>query len=332
MSLIASLSLADLAALLRGAPRRCVVTSHVRPDGDAIGSALALALALQKLGHPVVVLNEDGLPDALRFLPGGERVTRPSGAVDADIVFALDNATQPRLGDGVNAAIAGVPMLVNVDHHLSNTRYGHHHYIDSASPATGQIVAEWLEAAEVPLDAAIAENLYTAISTDTGSFQYSNTTPATYRWAARLIETGLDVGELNRKIYQSSPLRRVKLLGELLQVLDISADGRVASWFLTAEMAGRAGALPGDSEDMIDHIRGIDGVVVAAFFEELPDGKVRLSVRSKDARFDASALCGRFGGGGHRMAAGARLAGPVGEARQRVLSSIHEALIAAIPA
>ena len=332
MSLIASLSLADLAALLRGAPRRCVVTSHVRPDGDAIGSALALALALQRLGHRVLVLNEDGLPDNLRFLPGGGLVTRPSGTVEADIVFALDNATQPRLGEGVNAAIAGAPLLVNVDHHLSNTRYGHQYYVDSASPATGQIVAEWLDAAGVPLDPAIAENLYTAISTDTGSFQYSNTTPATYRWAARLIEAGLDVGELNRKIYQSSPLRRVKLLGELLRVLELSPDGRVASWHLTSEMVARAGARPEDSENMIDHIRGIDGVVVAAFFEELPDGRVRLSLRSKDQRFDASALCARFGGGGHRMAAGARLRGPISEARDRVLSSIHEALIAAIPA
>jgi len=332
MSLIANITLTELAGLLHGGPLRCVVTSHVRPDGDAIGSALALALALKKRGHRVTVLNEDGLPENLRFLPGGELVQRPSGPVEADVVFALDNATQPRLGEGVNAAIVHAPRLINVDHHISNTRYGHQHYIDAGSPATGQIVAEWLEAAGVELDAAIAENLYTAISTDTGSFQYSNTTPATYRWAARLVEAGLDVGELNRKIYQSSPRRRVKLLGELLQVLDLSPDGRVASWYLTAAMTARAGALPEDTENMIDHIRGIDGVVVAAFFEELEDGKIRLSLRSKDARFDASALCGQFGGGGHKMAAGARLRGPLSEARERILSSIHEALIAAIPA
>lgn len=332
MSLIASITLSELAAHLRVAPRRCVVTSHVRPDGDAIGSAVALALALQKLGHSVRVLNEDGVPDNLSFLPAASLVERPSGVVEADVVFALDNATQPRLGEGVNAAIAGIPLLINVDHHISNTRYGHHYYIDSTSPATGQIVAEWLEAAGVEIDAAIAENLYTAISTDTGSFQYANTTAATYRWAARLLETGLSVGELNRKIYQSSPLRRVRLLSELLRVLDISPDGRVASWYLTGEMAARAGSIPEDTENMIDHIRGIDGVVVAAFFEELDDGRVRLSLRSKDARFDASAVCGQFGGGGHTMAAGARLRGPVMEARERVLSSIHEALIAAIPA
>ncbi|MFN0127745.1 MAG: DHH family phosphoesterase [Verrucomicrobiales bacterium] len=332
MSLIADITLHDLAVLLHQGTRRCVVTSHVRPDGDAIGSALALAFALERLGHTVVVLNEDGMPDNLRFLPGSDRVVRPSGPLEADIVFALDNATQPRLGEAVNAAIADVPQLVNVDHHISNTRYGHHHYIDPTAPATGQIIAEWLEMARVPIEADIAENLYTAISTDTGSFQYSNTTPATYRWAARLIEAGLNVGELNRKIYQSSPLRRIRLLGELLQVLDISSDGRVASWHLTLDMMARAGARPEDSENMIDHIRGIDGVVVAAFFEELADGKVRLSLRSKDVRFDASALCAQFGGGGHKMAAGARMRGPIGEARSRVLISIHEALNAAIPA
>ncbi len=332
MSLIANLDLDALAALIRQGPRRCVVASHIRPDGDAIGSVLALALALERFGHTVTALNEDGVPESLRFLPGSERVIRPAGPVDADIAFALDNATQPRLGEGVNAAIAAVPVLVNVDHHISNSRYGQWHYIDAAAPATGQIVADWLEAAGVEIDAAIAENLYTAISTDTGSFQYSNTTPATHRWAARLIETGLDVGDLNRKIYQSSPLRRLKLLGELLQVLDVSPDGRVASWHLTADMLARVGACPEDSENMIDHIRDIDGVIVAAFFEELSDGKVRLSLRSKDARFDASALCARFGGGGHKMAAGARLRGPIGEARSQVLSSIHEALNAAIPA
>jgi phosphoesterase RecJ-like protein len=320
-------SLQELAILVRE-PRRSVICAHVRPDGDALGSCLALALALQQLGHQVSVLNEDGLPSTLAFLPGAELVRRPDGPVDADAVFALDTATQPRLGTAVNAAIAGIPLIVNVDHHVSNTRYGRLCYIDEHAPATGQIVAEWIEAAGVPITPAIADNLYTAISTDTGSFQYSSTTPATYRWAARLVELGVDVGELNRKIYQSHPLRRVRLLGELLKVLDISEDGRCASWHLTTAMARRAEARPEDTENMIDHIRAIQGVVVAAFFEELADGKIRLSLRSKDPRFDASELCARFGGGGHRMASGARLPGPLDDARQRVMTAIHEALSA----
>ncbi len=325
MALVTNTSLADLAALLR-AHERFVVAAHIRPDGDAIGSCLGLALALRKLGKSVRVLNEDGLPENLAFLPGGELVERPDGPVEADVAIALDNATQPRLGDGVLAAFAGVPRLVNVDHHVSNTLYGDVHYIDSASPAVGQIVAEWLEAADIPLDAAIAENLYTAISTDTGSFQYSSTTPATYRTAARLVEAGLDVGELNRRIYQSFPLRRTRLLQALFQVLQLSEDGRVASWHCSRAMMDAAGAKAEDTENLIDQIRSIDGVAAAAFFEELPDGKIRLSLRSKDARFDASALCGQFGGGGHKMAAGARLRGPMDEARHRVLTAIHEAL------
>jgi phosphoesterase RecJ-like protein len=320
-------SLQELAALVRE-PRRIVVCAHVRPDGDALGSCLALALSLQKLGHEVRVLNEDGMPSTLAFLPGAGLVERPNGPVEGDVVIALDTATQPRLGTAVNAAVAGIPLMVNVDHHVSNTRYGQVHHIDDSSPATGQIVAEWIEACGMAITPDVADNLYTAISTDTGSFQYSSTTPATYRWAARLVELGVDVGELNRKIYQSHPLRRVRLLGEMLKVLEITADGRCASWFLTGAMARSVGARPEDTENMIDHIRAIDGVVAAAFFEELSDGKVRLSLRSKDPRFDASALCARFGGGGHRMASGARLPGPLDEARHRVMTAIHEALSA----
>ncbi len=330
MPLIANITLAELAALLRGEPRRCVVAAHVRPDADALGSSLALALALEKGGHEVTVLNEDGLPENLAYLPEAERVQKPAGPVAADLAFALDNATLPRLGEGVQAALAAVPRLINVDHHVSNTRYGDQHYIDVDAPATGQIIADWLEEADIAIDLPIAENLYAAISTDTGSFQFSSTTAKTYRWAARLIEAGIDVGELNRKIYQSHPPRRLRLLCELLNVLEFTDDDRCANWYVTRDMLARAGARPEDTENMIDHIRGLDGVVVAAFFEELEDGKIRLSLRSKDARFDASALCARFGGGGHKMAAGARLAGPLESARAAVLAAIHEAL-SAIP-
>ena len=180
----------------------------------------------------------------------------------------------------------------------------------------------------LPLDRPIAEALYTGLTTDTGSFQYPSTTAATYRAAAELVDLGVDVGELNRVIYQSHPVRRVRLLGELLDVLRLTAGGRCASWSLSREMAERVEALPEDSENLIDHIRAIEGVVVAAFFEELADGRIRISLRSKDARVDVSALCQRFGGGGHRMAAGARLPGPLAAAEEKVLSAIHEALAA----
>jgi bifunctional oligoribonuclease and PAP phosphatase NrnA len=319
-------SLAALAALIRSR-EKFVVCSHVRPDGDAVGSSVALALAIRKLGKSVHLLCEDGLPANLAFLPHArELVEKPAGPVAADVVFALDTAARTRLGDGVNAAIGGATILINIDHHVSNPGYGDLHYIDPHSPATGQIIYELLREAGLPIDSEIAENLYTAISTDTGSFQYSSTTAHTYLVAARLVECGLDVGELNRKIHQSHPLRRMRLLGELLGVLRITAAGKCASWHLTREMATRAEALPEDTENLIDYLRSIDGVIAAVFFEELADGRVRISLRSKDSQFDANALCARFGGGGHKMAAGARLPGPLEAAQQQVLTAIHEAL------
>lgn len=326
-SLRTNTSLQQIADLLSG-HRSFVVCSHVRPDGDALGSSLAAALALRALGKDVRVLNEDGLPDNLSFLPGSDLVERPSSPVSAEVILALDTAAHARLGENVLRSLPVRATLVNIDHHVSNPGYGDLHFIDGDSPATGQVIHDLIRTAGIPLDRSIAENLYTAISTDTGSFQYSSTTSRTYRIAADLVDCGIEVGDLNRRIYQSYPLRRVRLLGQLLSVLEISAAGRCASWHLTRDMAASVGALPEDTEHLIDHLRAIEGVIIAAFFEEMPDGKVRLSLRSKDPRVDASALCARFGGGGHKMAAGARLPGPLWEARTQVLHAIHEALAA----
>jgi phosphoesterase RecJ-like protein len=216
--------------------------------------------------------------------------------------------------------------MINIDHHVSNPGYGTWHYIDTAAPATGQIIAQLISEAGFPLNRSIAEALYTAISTDTGSFQFPKTTPATHRHIADLIETGIDIGRLNTLIYQSYPLRRVRLLSEMLAVLHISGQNRVASAYLTREMIERCAATTDDTENLIDQIRVIDTVLVAAYLEEMPDGKVRLSLRSKDERIDVSAICALFGGGGHVLAAGARVAAPILAAREKVLAAIHEAL------
>ncbi len=319
-------SFAEIGRLVQ-AHSRFAIASHVRPDGDAIGSVLGLGLSLKKLGKDVVMLNEDGIPANLAFLPRTDLVQLPGAPLEGiEVAFFLDTASQVRVGDGVTAALAGAAKLVNIDHHISNPGYGDLHYIDANSPAAGQIIYELLHDQKFPVDAEIAENLYTAISTDTGSFQYSATTATTYRIAADLVECGLDIGTLNEKIYQSHPLRRTLLLKELLNVLQLSCGDRCASWALTQDMAARAGAEAGDTENLIDNLRSIEGVVVAAFFEELPDGKIRISLRSKDAAVDVSQICQLFGGGGHRMAAGARLAGPLTAAQDRVLTAIHEAL------
>ncbi len=305
-----------------------VVLSHYRPDGDAIGSSLAVALALKRMGKSVRVFNEDRVPETLKFLPGSEMVEQPGDEpVKADVVIAVDCATRERLGEKCLAAIQS-PLWINLDHHRSNEDYGDLHFIDSDAPATGEIVFNLLFATALPLDADIGSNLYVAISTDTGSFQYQGTTARTYEIGAALIRLGVDIAKLSRATYENFPLRRMELLRGLLNSMEITHGGRVASWGLTAEMAAATGMKPEDAEGLIDHLRSIQGVIVAAAFEELsgPDGKIRISLRSKDPRVDVGRVCAVFGGGGHALAAGARLRGPLSEAKARVFQAIDEAL------
>jgi len=297
--------------------------SHVRPDGDAIGSQLALGFALEAMGKKVVYLNEDGLPDNLVFLPGSERIEKPDGSpVDVEVAVALDTATKPRLGERVLEAMAGAKLWINIDHHISNPGYGDLNYIDGGSPATGEIVYDLIVDQELPLPDETRDAIYVAVSTDTGSFQYSSTTARTYEMAADLVRRGLDVGGINSQTYDNYPYRRLELMRALLNTLERSADGKVAHWLLTMETRRALEVLPEDSEGLIDTIRAIRGVTVALFFEELEDGRVRVSMRSKDRRIDVCQVATKFGGGGHAMAAGIRMKGPIGEARGAVLEEV----------
>lgn len=304
-----------------------VILSHVRPDGDAIGSQLALGLALEAAGKKVRLINEDGLPDNLRFLPGSDRIELPPAEpLDVEVAIALDTATKPRLGDNALHAASKAALWVNIDHHKSNPSYGDVNHIDSSSPATGQILYKLITALGLPLPDATRDAIYVAVSTDTGSFQYPSTTEETYLMAADLIRRGLDVGTINSLTYDNHPFRRVELMRALLNTLELTGEGRVAHWELTMATRDRLGLRPEDSEGLIDIIRAIDGVTVALFFEELPDGKVRVSMRSKDPRVDACNVCAEFGGGGHALAAGIRMAGPMAAAKERVLDAVKRAL------
>ena len=301
-----------------------VLLSHVRPDGDAIGSQIALGFALMAAGKSVRLFNEDGLPDSLAFLRGSERIELPpAGPVAAEVVIALDTATKPRLGERCLQAVANVGLWLNIDHHVSNPRYGDLNLIDASSPATGEILYELIMALGLPLPAESRDALYVAVSTDTGSFQYPSTTAKTYDMAADLIRRGLDVGALNSNTYDNHPFRRLELLRALLNTLELSPDGRVAHWTLRASTRRELALCAEDSEGLIDVIRAIRGVQVAVFFEDLPDGKSRVSMRSKDRRYDVCQIAAEFGGGGHSLAAGIRMHVPLDEAKARVLAAIQ---------
>ena len=247
----------------------------------------------------------------------------PAQPEDFDVAIALDTATQNRLGKA-GEAVRSAKLWINIDHHPSNPKYGDLVYIDEHSPATGQILFELLKSEQFPITREIAENLFVAISTDTGSFQYPNTTARTFEIAAELIRAGVNVGQLSQQIYENYPRRRIELLRALLDVMRFDADGKIASFGLDLKTAAEIGALPEDNEGLIDHIRAIQGVIVAVFFEELEDGKVRVSMRSKSENADVCAIAQKFGGGGHKLAAGARVRGTLAEVQQRVLKEITD--------
>ena len=319
-------TLSDLVERIEAADS-IVVVSHDRPDGDAIGSSLALALILERLGKLVTVVNRDRVPESLAFLPGSERIVRLEAPVQADLLIVLDAAGKDRIDSAFWDCVASVPATINLDHHVSNTRFGDFVYVDERAPATGQLVFELARSANWPLDAAIGENLLVAISTDTGSFRYPSTTAETMRIAGAILDLGVDVGLVNQRLYESYPLRRVEALRRLLEGMRLDFGGRCASVRLPLELTRELDLQPGDTEGVIDVIRAIDSVQIAIFFEELSDGRIRISSRAKEVRYGVGSLCAQFGGGGHTLAAGARMAGPLAVAEERFLAAVGERFV-----
>jgi len=314
--------------VLAGAGRVGVI-SHSRPDGDAIGSAIALGSALRGIGCEVTVLNQDGVPESLAFLPGSDAVSQPGDfpdGIEVDLLVILDTGSRERAGAQALGTFRGKYQVINIDHHDSNPGYGDVNLIDIESPATGQIVFQLIDAMDWPLDAVARDNLFVAISTDTGSFRYPSTTATTYRIGAALIEAGADVGRLSQLLYESFPLRRLELLRELMKEMEIRDEGRVAFFKMPRSLVDKLDLVATDTEGLIDLIRSIDSVVVAVFFEEMDDGRIRISARSKTPAVDVGALCSSFGGGGHTLAAGTRMKGPLDRAVEIFTKAISDQL------
>ena len=304
--------------------RRILVSSHLRPDADALGSTIACALWLKSLGKDVTAWIEDGVPEKFRYLPNHELVTAPPDSPEKfDVFLVLDTSVRNRLGT-VAAAVAPGAIWINIDHHVSNELYGDINHIDPTSPATGQILYEIFRDAGVALTPAIATNLFAAISTDTGSFQYQGTDARTFDAGSKLVSAGVDVAELSRSMYESQPRRRFELLRFALNRAEFHCGGRIATFSLTLADVAELGVIPEDNEGIIDQLRSIEGVHAAIFFEELPEGKVRVSARSKDPALDVCKICQIFKGGGHPMASGARVKGTLEKVREDFLKVVSD--------
>lgn len=307
--------------------RTVCIVGHVRPDGDCIGSQMGLAIALANEGKKVTVWNEDSVPEKLTFLDPQGWVQKPEAGQEFDAVVSTDCATFDRLGS-VGEHIARRGTLINIDHHGSNTRYGDLNWVSGREPSTGELIYDLCNWAGWRITQPMANCLFTAVSTDTGSFQYPSTTPDTLNTAADLVDRGADLGKICEMVYQSYPLSRVRLLRHVFSTFRLTHGNQTAYFWLRKRDFTRAGAHTEESEGLIDHIRSIEGVKVAIVFEEADENLVRISLRSKLPSVDVAAIAALVGGGGHRAAAGARVTGSPLGIQRRILRAIKLALAA----
>jgi bifunctional oligoribonuclease and PAP phosphatase NrnA len=315
---------------------RFLLTSHVNPDGDAIGSELGLARLLRRLGKGAVVWNLDPIPAIYRPLPGSDRVHSgaepPAGFPEKfDSIVVLECPSLDRTGIEQHfspGAPGGALPIINIDHHLGNQHYGAVNWVDSAAPAVGEMVFRLAQALKVALEPEIASCLYLTLVTDTGGFRYSNATPAAFEAAAALVREGAHPEQVAQWLYESQPVAVVRLLGEMLQTLALHHGGRIATVRLDPEMFARAGAAAGDSEGLIDTPRSIAGVDAVALIRRREDGSHKVSLRSR-GEVDVEKIARHHGGGGHRNAAGYALGGEAGstaEVEREVVSEVAAAL------
>jgi phosphoesterase RecJ-like protein len=300
--------------------RHFLVTSHTRPDGDAIGSTLALALILRKMGKTADVVMGDSVPVIYRPLPHAETIihtSRVNGRYDAAIILECDSLLRTRL-QGLDGH-----FLINIDHHETSKPFANVNWIDPSACAVAEMVFRLALAAGVKITPEIATCLYTAVLTDTGAFCYSPTSACTFELAKILVEHGADPARIAQNVYFSSPTSKMRLLGAALS--NLQREGVVTWMSVTRKDMDRCGALEEDCEGLVNYALGIAGVEVAIFFRETHDERVRISIRSKGA-VNVADIAGKFGGGGHTCASGFSLPGSVAQAEKKVLSELRTKL------
>ncbi|HUW63546.1 MAG TPA: bifunctional oligoribonuclease/PAP phosphatase NrnA [Spirochaetia bacterium] len=315
-------TLAEVAGVLRGTDD-AFVCGHVMPDGDALGSALALGWALEQLGKRVTVASPDPVPELYSFLPGVERLVTNGAGLSGHTAFVMVDCSVPaRLGVYEEALkTESFGLVVNIDHHRpAGEPTAGLSYIDPGAAATGEIVFDLIELLGVPLTKDAATCLYTAIVTDTGSFEYESTSAGTHRRAARLIEAGVSVAAVNSCLYEEKPVASLLLLQRALGSLAFAAGGRVAFLSVTLADLAAVGARDEHTEGLINYARFVRGVEVAILFRETEPGRFKVGLRSKH-RVDVQAVAALFGGGGHIRAAGCLLDGTLAEVQGRVLEA-----------
>jgi phosphoesterase RecJ-like protein len=303
-----------------------LITSHINPEGDAIGSQIAIARLLRKLGKKSVMLDDSPVPNVLRFMKGSEDISKEMPRdFNFQAIIILDSPDLARIGR-VKEFIKKDSVIINIDHHISNVNFGKFNWVEPDFSSAGEMVYDLFKAfkAKIDLDDAIA--LYAAIMTDTGSFKYSNTVSKTHRIAAELVDIGVKPYEMHTKIYETSSIQDTNLLGEVLQTMKLTEDGKIAWLWVTKEMLKKTKASLEGTEGIINFARSIDGVEIAILFRETgTDERVKVSFRSK-GNVDVNKLAGSFGGGGHPTASGCTVLGKPEDVEKKVLDIAKQIL------
>src|ERR671911_477272 len=299
--------LAQAAEAVRGG-QRFLVTTHENPDGDALGSMLAMKLALDQLGKDssMLLVGDAPLPGEYSFMPLEGLLRRLPDDASERILLALDCANESRIGPDPEV-IQLSPLVVNLDHHHDNSRFGDVNVIDATASSTGELLRDLFRELEIALTPQIAEALYIALVTDTGRFQYTNTTPKSLRLAAELVEAGADLHRIFQGVYESVQFAKLKLLARALERAQVFEGGRIVVSHLLREDFIEVGAAEPYAEGIIDYLRAVEGADMAALIREPPrsDGPTRrVSLRASVDELDVSAIARKSGGGGHRQAAG----------------------------
>ena len=329
----------DWASLLETLRRshRVVLTSHIRPDCDALGSELGMAGILEAIGKDVRIVNAQATPPALRWLDPEGRIeslaekVRPGDLEDRDLLIVLDTSAWAQLGAMGGVLKAMRDRVLVIDHHVSEDDLGDRWFKDTSAEATARIVAEIGQRLRVPLTERIATPIYAGLSTDTGGFRFPSTSGETFRIAARLVDAGAAPSTVYRELFEQDTLARLHLVGRTLAGATTAHGGRVITSTVRQADIRDSHATPHDTEDLVNLTLAVKGTEVAVILIEQPDGRIKVSFRSR-CGVDASALAGRFGGGGHKAAAGAIIDGPFDVAHAHVTAAVDEAVRAAAAA
>jgi phosphoesterase RecJ-like protein len=302
--------------------RRFVLSSHSRPDGDSIGSQLAMAYALRALGKDVTVVNSDAAPGPLMTFPGVPEIQiadRVAGEFDAAIIMEC--------GDLARTGVAGLDrsFVINIDHHPGNSEYGRINWFDSTAAACGEMVYDLVRALGVPMSREIATHIYLAILTDTGSFHYSSISPRTFDICKETLLAGVDPVHVARNVYDSNNMGRLKLFGAVLSAMQLDPTGRIAIVYLDHEMARAAGGTYEDTEGLINLPLTVKEIQAVVFFKQGDGDEYRVSMRSK-GNVDIGAVAKQFGGGGHKNAAGCTAHGGIDALKKLFIDKMERAI------